>query len=58
MIIDYSIVDDENFLVLIVVRMAVSFTNFTASGPSGMGDTHCGADGLFGELVNESFYAV
>jgi hypothetical protein len=57
-VIDYSIVDDVNFFVLVVMRMAVSFAHLTASGPSGMGDSHCRADGFFGEFIDESFNAI
>jgi hypothetical protein len=40
-IIDYSVVDDEYFLVLVVVRVAVSFADLSTCSPSGMGDSHC-----------------
>jgi hypothetical protein len=58
MIIDYSIVNDEYFLVLVIVRVTVSFADFTASGPSGMGNSNCGANGLFSELIDQSLYAI
>ena len=58
MIIDDSIVNNKNFLILVVVRVAVSLTHLTASGPSCMSDSHGWADRLFGELVDQSLYAI
>ena len=58
MIIDYSIMNNKNFLVLVVVRVAVSLTHLSTCGPSCMSDSHGWADGLFGELVDKSLDAI
>lgn len=58
MVIDDSIVDDENFLVLVVVRVAISLVYLTTSGPSRVGDSNCRFDRFFSELVHESLNAI
>lgn len=57
-IIDYSIVHDKYFFILVVVRMTVFFTDLPTSCPSGMSDSDCWADGLFGEFIDKSLNAI
>jgi hypothetical protein len=58
MIVDYSIVNNEDFFILVVMRMTISLIDLAAGCPSGMGDSNCRADGFLGELVDKSFDAI
>lgn len=58
MIVDDSIMDEEYFLILVVVWVTVSFVNLTTCCPSGVGNSHCGVDWLFGEFIHQFLYAV
>lgn len=58
MVIDDSIVNDENFLILVGVWMAISLIYLTTSGPSCVGNSDCGVYCLLGELVDKSLNAI
>ena len=57
-IIDNSIMHNENFFVLVVVRMAISFIYLAAGCPSSVSDSNCGTNWLLGELLDKSLNTV
>lgn len=58
MIVNDSIVNQENFLVLVIVRVTVPFVDLTACRPSCMSDTNCWVNRLLIELLNESLNTI
>ena len=58
MIVNDSIVDQENFLVLVIVRVTVPFVDLTTCCPSCMSDTNCWVNRLLIEFLNESLNTI
>ncbi len=52
MIINYSIVNEEDFFIFVVVGVGISLVHLAACGPSGMGYANSGVYGLGCELLN------
>jgi len=58
MIVNNTIVNKKYFLILVVVRMTVSFIYLTTSCPSGMSNSNSWTDRFFCEFIDKSLNAI